>query len=631
MRTSGRIRITLVSIHTSRSPQSIPLAAAFLSVALKNAPDLSKRINLTLTDLYTEQTLQECTDAILATEPDMVGFSIYTWNRLLATSTAIELKKRAPGLMLFCGGPEPTADQLGLLSDAPWDFLIHGEGEAVLTEVIRLIAKGKSYAGTPGIAVLESGKLKSVPAPEQIDLEKLPSPLLSGEIDPFKYSGMLWQISRGCSFDCDFCFDGGGSRKVRRFPFERIKEELQWFVKNRVSQVFVLDSTFNSDKERAVKILKLIKRVAPDIHFHFEVRSEFIDREQAELFAAVTCSLQIGLQGSDPAVLKKSGRNFIKAEFKSKVALLNDTGAIFGFDLIYGLPGDTLEGFRNSLDFAISLYPNHLDIFPLALLPGTRLAAKSTDLGLRHQQYSPYLLTASPTFPESDIAVAREIAAACDTFYSRGKAVSWFMSALHLITMKPSRFLEAFYRFATKGVITLEELDRLDDAKIFKLQTGFITELFTEKKLKKFLPIALDMIYFNYHYAAALMATPQELPDKRLLASIDPARLRLKLSGSARLATFSYEILEILGSGIADLRELAANFSRTGSTAVIYPKNGEVLTESLFEPYFRLLEKLDGERPAGEIAESLGIPLEDTESFLKFALMDGIVALTAAE
>ncbi len=631
MRTSGQIRITLVSIHSSRSPQSVPLAAAFLAAALKNDPDLSKRIKLTLTDLYAEQTAQECSHAILATKPDMIGFSIYPRNRLLATSTAIELKKGTPGLMLFCGGPEPTADQQRLLSEAPWAFLIHGEGEAALTEVVRLIAKGRAYAGTPGIAVLESGKLKSAPAPEQIDLEKLPSPLLSGEIDPSEYSGLLWQISRGCSFDCDFCFDGGGSRRVRRFPLERIKEELQWFVKNRVSQVFVLDSTFNSDRERAAKILKLIKRIAPHIHFHFEVRSEFINREQAELFAAITCSLQIGLQGSDPAVLKKSGRSFIKADFRSKAALLNDTGAIFGFDLIYGLPGDTLEGFRNSVDFAISLYPNHLDIFPLALLPGTRLAAKSTELGLKHQQYSPYLLTASPTFPEKDMAVAREIAAACDTFYSRGKAVSWFMSVLHLLTIKPSRFLEAFYRFVIKDVITSEELDRLDDAKIFKLQTGFITELFIEKKLKKLLPIALDMISYNYHYAAALMAAPPLLPDKRLLARIDPAKLCLKLSGSARLALFSYEILEVLESGMADLRELAASFSKTGSTAVIYPKNGEVLTESLFEPYFRLLEKLDGKRPAGEIAESLGIPLEDTDSFLKFALLEGIVvSLTAA-
>lgn len=626
-----QLRIALVSIHPSRSPQSVPLAAAFLAAALKNSPGLSGLLDVTLIDLYTEQTAQACSEAITAARPDMIGFSIYAWNRSLTTATALTLKIAFPELILFCGGPEATADQQRLLSEAPWDFLIHGEGEAPLTEVVRRISRGEAWAGTAGTAVLTCGRLESTPAAETLDLTRLPSPLLSGEIDPARYSGMLWQISRGCSFGCDFCFDGGGSRQVRRFPLERIKAELQWFAKNHVSQVFVLDSTFNSDRERAVTILKLIRKIAPKIHFHFEVRSEFIDREQAELFAALTCSLQIGLQSSDPAVLKQSGRNFNSSDFTAKAALLNSSGAVFGFDLMYGLPGDTLGGFKNSLDFALGLYPNHLDIFPLALLPGTALAQRSVELELHHNPLPPYLLTASPTFSENDLAAASRQAIACDIFYSRGKAVPWFMSILHLLRMKPSRFLECFYSDMEKSGILPHSSDDLSDLNIFELQCDFVTKLLADKKLVRFLPIALDMITYNYHYAAALLATPPPLPDKRRLAPVNPAAVRPALAGSAHLATFNYEILEILDSGIADLRELAASFSPSGSTAVIYPKNGEVLTESLAEPYFRLLKRLDGEKTVAGIAAELDIPPEDTASFLKFALLEGIAALTAAE
>ena len=625
MKAHRKIRLTLVSIHPAQSPQSVPLAAAFLAAALKESPPLSRKLDITLINLYREQTPEACAAAISATKPDMVGFSIYTWNRPLATAAASQLKYSSPELVLFCGGPEATADQRRLLGEAPWDFLVHGEGEAALAGAIQEIAKGRSPAGALGTAVLEQGKLSASPPPEMIDLEKVPSPLLSGEIDPAQYPGMLWQISRGCSFTCDFCFDGGGSQRVRRFPLERIKAELQWFAANRVAQVFVLDSTFNSDRERAVSILRLIRKIAPQVHFHFEVRSEFLDRQQAELFAAITCSLQIGLQSADPVVLKQSGRNFSRADFTAKVVLLNDSGAVFGFDLIYGLPGDTLAGFRNSVDFALGLYPNHLDIFPLALLPGTRLATRSAELKLQHDAAPPYLLTSSPTFPEQDMAVAAQLAAACDIFYSRGKAVSWFLSMLHPLRMKPSRFLESFYAYAEKLRVDLKEADGLSEAKIFELQTGFISQLFTEKRLEKLLPIALDIMRYNYCYAAALMATPPELPTEKRLAGIEPAKIPLKLAGSARLAIFSYEILEVLESGIADLRELAAAFSPAGSTAVIYPKDGQVLTESLFATYFRLLEKLDGRKTAGEIAAELGIPADDTASFLEFALLEGIV------
>lgn len=623
MTSARRLRIALVSIHPGRSPQAVPLAAAFLAAALKNSPATGKLVEVSLVDLYTEQTAAECSAAISAARPDLTGFSLYAWNRQLAVAAARQLRKDCPDTILCCGGPEATADQLRILGQAPWDFLVHGEGEAPLTEVIRKIAGGERWLGTPGTAMLAEGQLKAFPARESIGLGELPSPFLSGEIDPLKYSGMLWQIARGCSFACDFCFDGGGSRTVRRFPLERIEAELRWFARSGVSQVFVLDSTFNSDRERAVTILRLIRKIAPQIHFHFEVRSEFLDRQQAELFAAITCSLQIGLQSADPAVLKQSGRSFTRADFTAKAALLNKSGAIFGFDLIYGLPGDTLAGFRKSLDFALGLYPNHLDIFPLALLPGTLLAQRSAALGLRHNSEPPYLLTASPAFPADDLAAAARLAAACDIFYSQGKAVAWFMSLLHLLAMTPGSFLEGFYSYlAERGALPAAGKE-LTDLEIFELQSAFVAKLLTGKKLARFLPIVIDMITYNYHYAAALLATAPP-PAKRGLAPAKLAAARPLLAGSARLAVFSYEILEVLAAGSADLRQLAGHFSPAGSTAVIYPKRGEVLTESLAEPYFKMLESLDGKRTVAALAAELSIPLEDAVAFIKFALAEGI-------
>ena len=368
------MNITLVAIHPVRSPQSLPLANAFLAAVLLQSPDLKGRIAVTLIDLYSHQSPEESALAIAATNPDVTGFSVYVWNREQSIAIARQLRDRTENLILFCGGPEATASPVSLLDEAPFDFLISGEGEIPLLNITRLLLDGRDFSGTPGCGLIKDGRYLFTPGEAIKDLDIIPSPFLSGLLQPAEYQGFLWQLSRGCFFDCDFCFDAKETRGVRRFGMERIADELSWFVHNGVAQIFVLDSTFNQDKERAGAILSLIAREAPHIHFHFEVRSEFIDKKQARLFSAITCSLQIGLQSCRPDILKNVNRSFSKADFIRRITLLNEAGAIFGFDLIYGLPGDTLEGFRESLEFALSLYPNHLDIFPLALLPGTRLA-----------------------------------------------------------------------------------------------------------------------------------------------------------------------------------------------------------------------------------------------------------------
>jgi len=378
------MKIILVSIHTAPSPQSVPLAAAFLKSFLHSRTDGDDQPEILLEDLFLGDDTVSAAAKLARQRPEAIGFSVYTWNRKLCNRIATELKRTAPGVKLFCGGPEVTADPAGLLSDAPYDFAVIGEGEVPFHAACRAMQTGQPLTGIPGLVMRDDAASSLNPVKPLDDLAAIPSPWLDGTLHAADYKGILWQLSRGCGFACDFCFDARGTRGVRRFPLERLEAELKLFAGSGVEQIFVLDSTFNQDTPRAKTILKMIARIAPQIHFHFEVRSEFIDRELAGLFARIPCSLQIGLQSADPQVLKAVNRVFNPADFRKKIGLLNSSGAVFGFDLIYGLPGDTLQGFAASLDFALSLYPNHLDIFPLAVLPGTALAKRSDAIGLQH-------------------------------------------------------------------------------------------------------------------------------------------------------------------------------------------------------------------------------------------------------
>ena len=616
------MNITLVAIHPERSPQAVPLACAFLKEALLADRQLAGSITVQIAEFFLEDPPGRCAEAILKTRPDLVAFSIYVWSRDHALSVAQRLVRMAPTLTLCAGGPEPTANPAPLLDSGLFRFLVRGEGEGPLPQAVRLALQGAEPAGVPGV-LLPGEEPGPLPAPAEID--SIPSPYLSGLLDPALPGGALWQLSRGCDFACAFCFDHKGSGGVRRFPMARVEAELRLFARLGVPQVFVLDSTFNKAPQRAKEILRLIRKVAPRVHFHFELRSEFLDPEMAELFSSITCSLQIGLQSADPGVLHAVGRGFDPEDFAYRISLLNQQGAIFGFDLIYGLPGDSLARFRASLDFALSLYPNHLDIFPLAVLPGTKLYARAAALGLEHQATPPYTLISTPDFPPRDLEEARLLATACDIFYSRGKAVAWFNAVVGSLKLAPSAFLGAFSRFL--GERGARDEQQIGEQEIWGLQRAFLEEIFRERKKGRLLPLALDLADYHHHYALALLATPPKPPTDRELRRIDLLDSPLLLAPSAQLARFNYEILDLLEAGDIELAQFASCFKPAPSWGIIYPARGEVCTESVSQPYFQLLLALDGKTPASTLCRGLSLSGAEALSFLEFAAAEGVVTV----
>ena len=621
------MHLHLVTIHAMPSAQAVPLAAACLKAYLDARPAPPTPVTVTMAEFFCGTPHEKIAAAILDEKPDAVGFPLYIWNRVDCCAVATLLRAAAPQLTLIAGGPEATADPVGILTAAPFDGVVAGEGELTMAEIVDRIASGGSLDGIAGLARLQGEELRLVRRPPIADLAILPSPYLAGLLDGHIANGAVWQLSRGCPFGCDFCFDGMGDRKVRRYPMERLEAELDYFVRRNAAQIFALDSTFNADARRAKTMLRLIGKKAPRIHFHFEVRHELLDAEQARLFAGLTCSLQLGLQSAHPEVARNVGRTLDRNDFIAKVMLLNEAGIVFGFDLIYGLPGDTLARFRDGLNFALALYPNQLDIFPLLVLPGTALAGRARHLKLDHLPHPPYTLQSTPTFPVGDMAAARRLGAACDVFYTRGKAVAWFNGVLSALRIAPDVFLERFGQWLKEKVgREFVEAEFTDEA-VWQLQREFLTEVFRERKGRRLLPLALDFVDYHYHYAAALMAVAPSPPTGRTLARTDLLQRPLSLSASAHLATFSYEILDLLEAGEPDLVDCASRLRPTGSRAVIYPRDGAVFTESLAEPYFRLLHELDGVAPAGRIVDRLRMPAGEAREFLAFAVAEGIAVL----
>jgi hypothetical protein len=224
----------------------------------------------------------------------------------------------------------------------------------------------------------------------------------------------------------------------------------------------------------------------------------------------------------------------------------------------------------------------------------------------------------------SDLAGAARLAEVCDLFYSRGKAVAWFNGVCRALSLAPTELLSEFAWWLSREAPDRSEEDLADDD-VWQIQRRFLQSLFASRNRKKLLTLALDLVDYHHQYAAALLAPPPELPTERELAQMNLADTPFMMASSARLARFHYEITDILEVGEVDLAEFVRCFRKSGSCAVIYPRADEVMTESLVEPYFTLLERLDGRTSLRVIAEELGMEREEALSFLEFAVAEGIV------
>ena len=564
-------KIICTTVLVETSPQAMPLGAACVASALKAderlraiSPFSVELLDFSREDADFRRAVEEggereaarrAAEKIAAQNPFAVCFSVYVWNHSILDECAGFLKEFLPNCATVAGGPEVTADPLNFRN---FDYTVAGQGEIAVPELLEKLFSGITDFSIPGVfrksavesAVVEqrrnieageSGKLKrggefskrvenSVQKRQEVSMnstsaknpqilravpcrpEDTPSPYLDGTLDPAKYGGALWELARGCPFKCSYCYESKGEKKISYFPMERLERELELFARKKIAQVFVLDPTYNANKARAVQMLRMIESKAPGMFFYFEARAEFIDREIARAFARIPCCVQFGLQSADPEVLKNVHRTLDRRQFARNIGFLNESGVTFGFDLIFGLPGDTLSGFRKSIDFALSLYPNNLELFCLSVLPGTALHDDAPGFGMEWDENPPYHVKKTPTFSENDLKKAALLSEATNLFYTQGRAVPWFNSVLSALRERPSDFLWKFANSAEFRCLgensadcgfdlsadRQDELNRqkdeIDGKRIAEIQKKFVRKRLSEKKLERLVPVADDLI-----------------------------------------------------------------------------------------------------------------------------------------
>lgn len=616
------MHILLPTFHVRRSAQAISLAAGCLKA---NLP-LPLRDQTLLLDIYPGQSLAEQAASILDADPEVVAFPLYLWNRTEVLQLCRELRRQQPEIFLLAGGPEASADSRRVIVEGQLNGVIRGEGEASFALLMEALSAGHSGKAIPGYQATSDADDQPGPAASCPDLSQLPSPWLEGVLPLSPGCGVLWEVARGCRFNCAFCYDAKGHQGVRPFPQARLQAELDLFARNRVGQIWVLDSTFNAPAERGKRLLERLLERAPQIHFHLEAKADFLDRESAELLSRLSCSVQIGLQAADDAILRPLHRSFKANKMPQQLQLLSAAGVTFGLDLIYGLPGNNHTGFCRSLDFALNQQPNQVDIFPLAVLPGTELHQQRQQLRIDADPNPPYLINATPSYPTEQLAQSRNLAAAVDIFYNRGRAVGFFHQLCEALRQTPSQLCDNFGRwFCRQPRCAPEHLHAVEHwrpADILPLQLTFAAEQLRTAGLGTTVPLCEDLIRYHYLCAETLLATDCR-PAPQLPAQGRWWKTAWKLNPQVRVQDFHYDLEELERRGGEPWERLIKQLSEEPSYGIFMCQGGQPMIEALQEDFARLLLGSNGRKPAEQLLRRFA--RDEAEELLHFAVTEGIL------
>jgi len=212
------------------------------------------------------------------------------------------------------------------------------------------------------------------------------------------------------------------SRKMRFHSLERVLEDLDLILAQpTVRNIYFCDSSLLFNKKRAKAILRHILESGSNTSIRFEFNAEHLDDETIEIMAGLPdMEFNFGLQTVNPAALAAMNRAFNRQRFEEnyrKVARRVGEGSVT-LDLIYGLPGDDFQGYRESVRYALSLgRPKRILTNPLILLPGSHFHAHALDYGIEVVDGASCLVARTATFTPRDMRKARALSLCLAAFF----------------------------------------------------------------------------------------------------------------------------------------------------------------------------------------------------------------------
>ena len=320
-------------------------------------------------------------EQILASKPDIVGFGVYIWNIVETTDVVSLLKVIAPEIKIVLGGPEVSyeTEQQAIVASA--DYVLTGPADLSFYQLCKNI-----IADAP----LERKIFNSKP----VELKDLASPYQYYTDEDLANRLLYVEASRGCPFKCEFCLSSLDKNSV---PFEIVLflEQMEILYNRGARNFKFIDRTFNLNINTTMEIMQFfLDRMTDDLYLHFEVVPDHLPRKLKALLAQFpegSLQFEIGIQTFNTEVQANISRKQNNAKSKENLLWLRDnTHAHIHADLIFGLPGETFDSFKDSFNQLYHCRPHEIQMGILKRLKGSPIIRHTESFDLRFNPLPPF-------------------------------------------------------------------------------------------------------------------------------------------------------------------------------------------------------------------------------------------------
>jgi radical SAM superfamily enzyme YgiQ (UPF0313 family) len=403
-----KVKISLPTVYDPREwPQPYSAASMFLAAAADARPRLRDRLEFEFQSFNSASDPVVFAEAMIAAAPDILGLGIYTWNEGLIEAAIPIIHAGLPQTHILLGGLSVLYSDADYAEKFPEiDLFFRGDGENAFADVLEHYLDG-TYDEVVNGNILLAGvssranfKLRSQNR-SAIKMSEVVSYYLRDETGKgfFErhadkhWDTVWWELSRGCVYTCAFCGFDAQELGFRHHAIDRILNEFDIFIEKKVKKVFITDAILGGKRANAKEFLRGLSephRRDHGMYIYGFIRPELVDEEFARLLHTSNFSfVNVGLQTVNPDVPKEMRANNLP-QIRKNLPWLSRYGVRYQTDLIAGFPGDTYDGFIESVRFIIEeARPTRFRVYQLSVLPGTPLYRMAQEKGTEWVTFDP--------------------------------------------------------------------------------------------------------------------------------------------------------------------------------------------------------------------------------------------------
>ncbi|MFH1905710.1 MAG: radical SAM protein [bacterium] len=316
-------------------------------------------------------------------QPQVVGFQIFSSNRVSTFRCIEKLHKNSPQTPIIIGGIHTSVMYEQIIEKYPYVVAVIGEGELTINELVTALELKTRLETVKGIAFFKDGKVIQTEPSELInDLDSIPFPKheVFFENEPDRIAGSVF-TSRGCPSRCSFCCLKVISKRLyRKRNIIKVVDEIKYLKQKypRLKEVQLLDDTFLLDNLRVIEFCKMIIELDLGLTFKCSARVKPVTSEMFYwMEKAGFVLIMFGLETGSEKMLKSIHKDITRKDIINLFKTLKPFKFVVVIFIMCGFPGENDDTVRESTEFIQTVqkmyYSKVVGVGKLMVYPGTEV------------------------------------------------------------------------------------------------------------------------------------------------------------------------------------------------------------------------------------------------------------------